>query len=154
LDEIFEIDHPLLCLGTVNEAFLVNPSKRSHRGELTTSDGALDVKPRDVLRIRKLALVFRQDASSSAPLCRHTNLLSCLDVNITLVDDWRPTPGDCFIFHLLFKGFVVTIGMVEPTADAVVDLVLPRTTGSICKVLLPDLLTGVEVVVRPIQTVD
>ena len=48
----------------------------------------------------------------------------------------------------------MTIGMVEPTADTVVDLVLPLTTGSICKVLLPDLLTGVEVVVRLTQAVD
>ena len=62
--------------------------------------------------------------------------------------------SDSFVFHLLFEGFVVTKGMVEPTADTVVDLVLPWTAGSICNVLLPDLLTNVKLVVCLTQAVD
>ena len=121
---------------------------------MTAVDCALDIKPRDVLGPRILALVFRQNASSSAPLHRHTDLLSCLDIDVALVDDGRPTPGDSFILHILLEGFVMTLGMVEPTADAVVDFVLPLTTGSICKMLLLDFLTSVETVLRPTQTVD
>ena len=98
--------------------------------------------------------MFRQDASSSAPLCRHTDLLPCLDVSVTLVDDGRPTPGDSFSLHILLEGFVMTLAMVEPTADAVVDRVLPLTTGSICEVFRLDLRTGVKAVLRPTQTVD
>jgi hypothetical protein len=52
-------------------------------------------------------------------------------------------PNDSFVFHLLFEGFVMTKGMVEPTADTVVDLVDPWTTGSICNVLLLDRPTSV-----------
>ena len=48
----------------------------------------------------------------------------------------------------------MTLSVVEPTADAVVDFVLPLTTGSISKMLLLDLLTGVEFVLRLTQTFD
>ena len=153
-NEIFEIDNALLRLGTVNEAFLVNPSNSSHRRKMSASDRALNIKPRDVLGPRILALMFRQNAPSSASLHRHTDRLSCLDIDVALVDDGRPTPGDSFSLHILLEGFVMTLGMVEPTADAVVDRVLPLTTGSIREVFRLDFRTGVKAILRLAQTVD
>ena len=152
--ELFEINYTLLRLETVNEAFLVNPSNRSIRGELLVSDGALDIKPRDVLGRRILVLMFRQNASSSAPLYCHTDLLSCLLVGVVLVDDRRPTACDSFASHLLLKGLVMTLGVVDSTAEAIVDTILPLTTGSVCKMLLLDLLAGVEAVLCLTEAFD
>ena len=121
---------------------------------MTASDSELDIKPRDVLGRRILALVFRQNASSSASRRCHTNRLSCLDIDVVLVDDGGPTPCDSFIFHILLEGFVMTLGMVEPTADAVIDRVLPLTTGSICEVFRLDFRTGVKAILRLAQTID
>ena len=98
--------------------------------------------------------VFGQDASSSILLGSHTDSLPCLLVNALLKDDGGPVPNDSFVLHLLFKGFVMTIGMVEPTAATVVDLVDPWTTGPICKVLLPDRPTSVKLVVCLTQAED
>ena len=98
--------------------------------------------------------MFRQNAPSSASLHCHTNRLSCLDIDVALVDDGGPTPCDSFILHILLEGFVMTLGMVEPTADAVIDRVLPLTTGSICEVFRLDFRTGVKAILRLAQTVD
>ena len=48
----------------------------------------------------------------------------------------------------------MTLGVVDSTAEAVVDTILPLTTGSICKMLLLDLLAGVEAVFRLTQAFD
>ena len=121
---------------------------------MTAVDCALDIKPRDVLGPRILAFVFRQDASSSASFHHHTDLLSCLEVDVARVDHGRPTPFDSFSLHILLEGFVMTSAMIDSTAGAIVDFVLKLATGVIFKMLRLDLRAGVKVVLRPTQTVD
>ena len=77
-----------------------------------------------------------------------------MDVDVARVDHRRPKPFDSFELHLVLEGLVVTRGMVEPTADAVVDRVLPLTTGSICEVFRLDFRTGVKAILRLAQTID